>query len=217
MITDWKQLLRSTKQAYPLLLDNHPKLAKAQFQLSEAVSSTACLSSKECELIALAVAVTTQCDSCIASHISKAVSAGVTAKEISESLGIAILCNAQTTFFYAQQVVEIFGQFADDNNSSSDASSETDLALQGLINYLRDGTKQNEAITPKLGTLIALAVAVTKQCDISIKKYVAEAKSQGITWQELTTTLGVAIQLNAGATTVYSVKVADAFNMMKGS
>ena len=43
------------------------------------------------ELIALAVAVTTRCDGCIAVHTKKAVEQGATREEIAEALGVAML------------------------------------------------------------------------------------------------------------------------------
>jgi len=58
------------------------------------------LDAKTRELIALAVAVTLRCDSCIASHASAARQAGATESELSEALGTAIAPNpARPTSF----------------------------------------------------------------------------------------------------------------------
>ena len=45
------------------------------------------------ELIALAIAVTQECDGCVAAHARSAVRQGVTAAEVAEAMGVAILMN----------------------------------------------------------------------------------------------------------------------------
>ncbi|WP_394365067.1 carboxymuconolactone decarboxylase family protein [Paraburkholderia kirstenboschensis] len=52
------------------------------------------------ELIALAVAVTTRCDGCIAVHTKRAVDKGATREEIAEALGVAIALNAGAAMTY---------------------------------------------------------------------------------------------------------------------
>lgn len=62
----------------------------------------------------------------------------------------------------------------------------------------------------KTRELIALAVAVTRQCDGSITVHLDEALKAGASKEEIVATLGVAINVNAGATLVYSSRVMDA-------
>src|SRR5262249_58248130 len=45
------------------------------------------------ELIALAIAVTRECDGCVTAHARAAVRQGVTAAEVAEAMGVAILMN----------------------------------------------------------------------------------------------------------------------------
>jgi AhpD family alkylhydroperoxidase len=63
------------------------------------------------ELIALAVAVTTRCDSCIAAHAKAAREAGVTEAELADALGTAIALNAGAAYSYAFRTLEAFQQF----------------------------------------------------------------------------------------------------------
>ena len=58
------------------------------------------------ELIALAVAVTTRCDGCIARHAKTAVELGVTKEEIAEALGTAIALNAGAALTYSARVFD---------------------------------------------------------------------------------------------------------------
>ena len=64
------------------------------------------LDAKTHELIALAVAVTTHCDGCIAVHTKKAVEQGATREEIAETLGVAISLNAGAALTYSARVLD---------------------------------------------------------------------------------------------------------------
>ena len=64
------------------------------------------LDTKTHELIALAVAVTTRCDGCIAVHTKKAVEQGTTRGEIAEALGVAISLNAGAALTYSARVLD---------------------------------------------------------------------------------------------------------------
>lgn len=58
------------------------------------------------ELIALAVAVTTRCDGCIAVHSKAAVDHGATQEEIAEALGVAVALNAGAAVTYCARVLD---------------------------------------------------------------------------------------------------------------
>lgn len=58
------------------------------------------------EIIALAVAVTTRCDGCIAVHAKKAIEVGATEGEIAEALGVAVALNAGAALTYSARVFD---------------------------------------------------------------------------------------------------------------
>lgn len=60
------------------------------------------------ELIALAVAVTTRCDGCIATHVKAAAEHGATREEIAEALGTAIALNAGAALTYTARTLDAF-------------------------------------------------------------------------------------------------------------
>jgi AhpD family alkylhydroperoxidase len=62
-------------------------------QQKAAVASDGALPAKVKELIALAIAVSKQCDGCIAAHARSAVRQGATAQEAAEAIGVAIMMN----------------------------------------------------------------------------------------------------------------------------
>jgi AhpD family alkylhydroperoxidase len=52
------------------------------------------------ELLALAIAIATQCDGCIAWHITNAVKAGSTRDEVLEAIGVAVMMGGGPATYY---------------------------------------------------------------------------------------------------------------------
>lgn len=75
---------------------------------------------------------------------------------------------------------------------------------------LSDAGNRKNTLGPKTRELIALAVAVTRQCDGCITVHSSAALKHGATRDEIVETLGVAIAVNAGASLIYSTRVMDA-------
>ena len=69
------------------------------------------LDRKTKELIALAVAVATRCDGCIASHARGAARTGATPEEVAEALGVAILMQGGPGTVYAPRALDAFFDF----------------------------------------------------------------------------------------------------------
>ncbi len=70
-----------------------PEVMRGYAELSRAAMSPGELSSATKELLALAIAVTRECDGCIVSHARSAVRAGVTRQALAEAMGVAIMMN----------------------------------------------------------------------------------------------------------------------------
>jgi AhpD family alkylhydroperoxidase len=85
-----------------------PDTVRGYRQLSDAGSKTTLMGAKMRALIAVAVAVTRQCDGCIAVHTEAAVKAGVTREQIAEALGVAIAVNAGAGLVYSARVMDAF-------------------------------------------------------------------------------------------------------------
>lgn len=78
------------------------------------------LSGKHKELIALALAVSQQCEGCIAYHARGAARRGATEQEVAEALGVTVLMNGgPAASDYAPRALEIFLEFADDGAQRS--------------------------------------------------------------------------------------------------
>lgn len=85
------------------------ELLKGFEALDKASAATQHLDAKTRELIALAVAVTTRCDGCIAVHSKAAVESGASQEEIAEALGVAIALNAGAALVYSARVMDAAG------------------------------------------------------------------------------------------------------------
>src|SRR3954462_11291623 len=77
---------RALRRAIPEVYDGYRQMHAAAY-------AAGALDQKTKELIALAVAVSKECDGCIASHARGAVRTGATEKEVAEALGVAIAMN----------------------------------------------------------------------------------------------------------------------------
>jgi AhpD family alkylhydroperoxidase len=64
------------------------------------------------ELIALAIAVTQQCDGCIAYHAQAAARRGASAQEVAEALGVALLMGGGPVSVYAPRAWDAYREFA---------------------------------------------------------------------------------------------------------
>ena len=64
------------------------------------------------EVIALAIAVTRECDGCIVAHARGAARQGATAQEVAEALGVAIVMNGGPGTVWAPRAYAAFQEFA---------------------------------------------------------------------------------------------------------
>jgi AhpD family alkylhydroperoxidase len=82
--------------------------------LHDAAMPDGALPAKMKELIALAIAVTRECDGCIGAHARGAVRQGATAQEAAEAIGVAILMNGGPGTVYGPRAYAAFEEYAAD-------------------------------------------------------------------------------------------------------
>jgi AhpD family alkylhydroperoxidase len=70
-----------------------PDVMKGYAEMSRAAMSEGELSSAHKELLAIAIAITRECDGCIVAHARGAAQQGVTRQQVAEVVGVAILMN----------------------------------------------------------------------------------------------------------------------------
>jgi AhpD family alkylhydroperoxidase len=80
--------------------------------LARAALEARALDTKTKELVALAIAVATRCDACLAFHAEAALRQGASRDEVMETMGMAIYMGAGPSVMYAAQAVEAYDQYA---------------------------------------------------------------------------------------------------------
>jgi AhpD family alkylhydroperoxidase len=81
-------------------------------QLHNAAMSDGALPARIKELIALAIAVTRECDGCVVAHARGAARRGATAEEVAEAMGVAILMNGGPGTVWGPRAYAAFEEFA---------------------------------------------------------------------------------------------------------
>jgi AhpD family alkylhydroperoxidase len=108
MMLDWSTYHQELLATIGNMAKLSPDVVRGYSQLSEAGTKTGRLDAKTRELIALAVAVTRQCDGCITVHTDAAIKHGASREEIMEALGVAIALNAGAALVYSARVLDAY-------------------------------------------------------------------------------------------------------------
>lgn len=108
-----EEILDGLRQPVKDLRDHIPAVFEGVAALNAASFGDGALDAKTKELIALAMAVTKQCDGCIASHARGAARRGATAEEVADALGVAIAMNGGPGTVHAPRALEAFREFAE--------------------------------------------------------------------------------------------------------
>lgn len=71
------------------------------------------LSKKTKELMALAIAITSNCDGCIAYHVHDSLKAGASRDEVMETIGVAVMMGGGPALMYGCEALDAVNQFRD--------------------------------------------------------------------------------------------------------
>lgn len=108
MLIDWTKYQSELLSRIKDLGRHSPETLAGYQKLSKAGETTRHLDAKTRELIALACAVTSRCDGCIAVHVDAAVKLGATSDEVSEALGVAIALAAGAALVYSARTLDSY-------------------------------------------------------------------------------------------------------------
>jgi AhpD family alkylhydroperoxidase len=97
---------RALRRAIPEVYDGYRQVHAAAF-------AGGALDEKTKELIALAIAVSKECDGCIASHARGAARAGAIESEVAEALGVTIAMNGGPATVYGPRAFAAFREFVE--------------------------------------------------------------------------------------------------------
>ncbi len=105
-----------------------PDVLSGYSAMHHAAMEDGALSSATKELIALAIAVTRECDGCVASHARGAARHGVTEAEVAEAMGVAILMNGGPGTVWGPRALDAFLEYAPAEQTGPAAGSATEAA-----------------------------------------------------------------------------------------
>lgn len=105
---DWNEYRGQVSSRIGEFASLSPDVVAGMRKIGGSAEKTGHLGPKIHELIALAVAVTTRCDGCIASHTKAAAEFGATREEIAEALGVAVALNAGAAAVYSARVLDAY-------------------------------------------------------------------------------------------------------------
>lgn len=108
MMFDWNEYRKQLVGRIGEIAKLSPSITRGYAEISGASAKTGKLDDKTRELIALAVAVTRQCDGCIAVHTDAAIKYGATREEVAEALGVAIAINAGAALIYSARAMDAY-------------------------------------------------------------------------------------------------------------
>lgn len=106
-----KDVQNELRQPARELRERIPQVYAAFGEMHKVSMAEGALDTKTKEIIALAIAVTRQCDGCIASHARGAARAGATEDEVAEMLGVAIQMNGGPGTVYGPRAFSAFQEF----------------------------------------------------------------------------------------------------------
>lgn len=97
-----------------------PQVYAGYKELHDAALAAGALDAKTKELIALAIAVSRECDGCISAHAHGAVLRGATPAEAAEAIGVTFLMNGGPGTVYGPRAFAAFQEFYDERVAHSD-------------------------------------------------------------------------------------------------
>jgi AhpD family alkylhydroperoxidase len=112
MYKDWQAMAADLTGDIRTLRAGAPEVMKGFSALAQAALKADALDARTKELIALAIAIATRCDGCIAFHAEAAMTQGATRAQVLETMGMAVYMGAGPSVIYAAQALEAFDQFS---------------------------------------------------------------------------------------------------------
>jgi len=107
-----KELLDEFHNYVEFWMDKSPEQIKSFLKLLKVIEKLGVLSTREKELIAIALSVMAQCKWCISFHVNSALKAGATPEEIREAAWVAVLMGGGPQLAYMQLVEKALEEFA---------------------------------------------------------------------------------------------------------
>ena len=109
---DWHQFMAEAEKEIGTLGREIPATAKGYGMMGSAAKTNGALDEKTKEFIALGIAVTTRCLSCIGFHTRSLVRLGATREEFCEALAMTTYMGAGPSYTYSAKALSAFDAFS---------------------------------------------------------------------------------------------------------
>jgi AhpD family alkylhydroperoxidase len=109
----YHEVLEEIRAPYQELQEAIPGVLSGYAEINRSAMGEGDLSAKTKELIALAIAITRECDGCIAAHARGAFRRGATAAEVKEMIGVAIMMNGGPGTVWGPRALSAFHEFSE--------------------------------------------------------------------------------------------------------
>lgn len=108
----WTDFLNETNGRIGTLQKQTPQMFEGFGTMSKAAKKNGVLDEKTKELIALGIAISTRCDSCIAFHVKSLVRLGTTRAELCEALEMIGYMGGGPSIAFGAKALEAFDEFS---------------------------------------------------------------------------------------------------------
>ncbi len=107
---DWKLFLNKTKKNYKLLNDEIPETFRGFGVMGQEAKRNGVVDKKTKEFVALGIAISTRCESCIGMHVDALISLGMTREELIEILAMCSFMGGGPSITFSSKALEAFDQ-----------------------------------------------------------------------------------------------------------
>jgi AhpD family alkylhydroperoxidase len=117
------QVQADLREPYRALTKAIPDVMAGYGALHDAAFVEGALDIKTKELVALSIAITRECDGCIAAHGRNLARLGATTEEVAEMIGVAITMNGGPGLVWGPRALEAFLEYRDGASAAPPAAA----------------------------------------------------------------------------------------------
>ncbi|MBN2906148.1 MAG: carboxymuconolactone decarboxylase family protein [Rhodobacteraceae bacterium] len=110
---DWKDVLSTGQAHIEDFGTRQPAASEGFFGLHGAALAEGALTTRQKELMALAIGISKQCVDCIGFHTQSAMEAGATRDEIAETVSVCVMMGGGPALMYGTKALEAYDQLKD--------------------------------------------------------------------------------------------------------
>ena len=109
---DWKKFLSETRENYKLLNEEIPETFRGFSVMGEEAKKNGLVDNKTKEFVALGIAISTRCESCIGMHIEALIKLGTNRDELVEILAMCSFMGGGPSITFSSKALEAYDQLS---------------------------------------------------------------------------------------------------------